>query len=84
MSAYEQWIAFLTIMRKEVRRYLRMDSDTPAIGHHDVAVLTFGTLIGKRIAPWVVLYGVRRTWPHHDGHHYEHPPPTLARFWREV
>ena len=28
MSPYEQWIAFLTIMRKEVRRYLRIWTQT--------------------------------------------------------
>ena len=40
MSPYEQWIAFLTIMRKEVRRYLRIWTQTSvAISHHDVAVL---------------------------------------------
>ena len=50
MSAYEQWIAFLTIMRKEVRRYLRIWTrhSTSAITM-SLYFLIFGTLIGKWI-----------------------------------
>ncbi|MDB3918850.1 ABC transporter permease [Luminiphilus sp.] len=51
MSAYEQWIAFLTIMRKEVRRYLRIWTQTllPSAITMSLYFLIFGTLIGKRI-----------------------------------
>ena len=59
MSAYEQWIAFLTIMRKEVRRYLRIWTQTllPSAITMSLYFLIFGTLIGKvsGSAPWVVL-----------------------------
>jgi ABC-2 type transport system permease protein len=51
MSPYEQWIAFLTIMRKEVRRYLRIWTQTllPSAITMSLYFLIFGTLIGKRI-----------------------------------
>ena len=51
MRAYEQWIAFLTIMRKEVRRYLRIWTQTllPSAITMSLYFLIFGTLIGKRI-----------------------------------
>ena len=51
MSAYEQWIAFLTIMRKEVRRYLRIWTQTllPSAITMSLYFLIFGTLIGQRI-----------------------------------
>ena len=50
MSPYEQWIAFLTIMRKEVRRYLRIWTQTllPSAITMSLYFLIFGTLIGKR------------------------------------
>lgn len=51
MSFSEQWIAFLTIVRKEVRRFLRIWMQTllpPAITMTLYFVI-FGTLIGSRI-----------------------------------
>lgn len=51
MSAYEQWIAFLTIVIKEVRRFTRIWTQTllpPAITMVLYFVI-FGSLIGKRI-----------------------------------
>ena len=51
MSPYEQWIAFLTIMRKEIRRYLRIWTQTllPSAITMSLYFLIFGTLIGSRI-----------------------------------
>ena len=51
MSPYEQWVAFLTIMRKEVRRYLRIWTQTllPSAITMSLYFLIFGTLIGSRI-----------------------------------
>ena len=51
MSPYEQWIAFLTIIRKEVRRYLRIWTQTllPSAITMSLYFLIFGTLIGSRI-----------------------------------
>ena len=51
MSASEPWNAFLTIMRKEVRRYLRIWTQTllPSAITMSLYFLIFGTLIGKRI-----------------------------------
>jgi len=51
MNAYEKWIAFRTIVHKEVRRYLRIWPQTllpPAITMTLYFVI-FGTLIGSRI-----------------------------------
>ena len=51
MSFNEQWIAFMTIVRKEVRRFLRIWMQTllpPAITMTLYFVI-FGTLIGSRI-----------------------------------
>ncbi len=51
MSAYEQWIAFCTILLKEIRRYMRIWTQTllpPAITMSLYFVI-FGTLIGSRI-----------------------------------
>lgn len=51
MSFEEQWIAFMTIVRKEVRRFLRIWMQTllpPAITMTLYFVI-FGTLIGSRI-----------------------------------
>jgi ABC-2 type transport system permease protein len=51
MSAYEQWIAFRTILLKEIRRYLRIWTQTllpPAITMSLYFVI-FGALIGSRI-----------------------------------
>ena len=51
MSNYEKWIAFCTILIKEVRRYLRIWPQTlvpPAITMSLYFVI-FGTLIGSRI-----------------------------------
>ncbi|MGB1906955.1 MAG: ABC transporter permease [Spongiibacter sp.] len=51
MTAAEQWIAFVTIVRKEVRRFLRIWMQTllpPAITMSLYFVI-FGTLIGSRI-----------------------------------
>ena len=51
MSPYEQWIAFLTIVRKEVRRYLRIWTQTllPSAITMSLYFLIYGTLIGSRI-----------------------------------
>ena len=51
MSPSEQWIAFLPIMRKEVRRYLRIWTQTllPSAITMSLYFLIFGTLIGSRI-----------------------------------
>ncbi len=51
MSSYETWIAFQTILRKEVRRYMRIWPQTllpPAITMTLYFVI-FGALIGSRI-----------------------------------
>ena len=40
MTPYEQWVALLTLMRKEIRRYTRIWSQTLfAVGYHHVIVL---------------------------------------------
>lgn len=51
MSAYEQYIAFLTILRKEVRRYLRIWTQTllPSAITMSLYYVIFGNLIGSRI-----------------------------------
>ncbi len=51
MSLYEQYIAFLTIVRKEIRRYLRIWSQTllPSAITMSLYYLIFGNLIGSRI-----------------------------------
>lgn len=51
MSAYEQWVAFMTILRKEVRRYLRIWTQTllPSAITMSLYFVIFGTLIGSRI-----------------------------------
>ena len=51
MSAYEQYIALLTLMRKEVRRYTRIWSQTllPSAITMSLYFLIFGGLIGSRI-----------------------------------
>ena len=51
MSPYEQWIAFLTIMREQVRRYWRIWTQTllPSAITMSLYCLIFGTLIGSRI-----------------------------------
>lgn len=51
MTAYQQWLAFLTIVTKEVRRFMRIWSQTllpPAITMVLYFVI-FGSLIGKKI-----------------------------------
>ena len=51
MSRYEMWVAFQTILRKEVRRYMRIWPQTllpPAITMTLYFVI-FGALIGSRI-----------------------------------
>ena len=51
MTAREQWIAFFTIIRKEIRRFLRIWMQTllpPAITM-SLYFIIFGTLIGSRI-----------------------------------
>ena len=51
MNAYQKWIAFRTIIVKEVRRYLRIWPQTllpPAITMSLYFVI-FGSLIGSRI-----------------------------------
>jgi ABC-2 type transport system permease protein len=51
MTAAEQYIAFLTILRKEVRRYLRIWPQTllPSAITMSLYFVIFGTLIGSRI-----------------------------------
>ena len=51
MSAYEQWVALLTLMRKEIRRYTRIWSQTllPSAITMSLYFLIFGSLIGSRI-----------------------------------
>lgn len=51
MHAREQWIAFDTILRKEVRRYLRIWMQTllPSVITMTLYFIIFGNLIGSRI-----------------------------------
>lgn len=51
MNAYEQYIAFMTLLRKEVRRYLRIWTQTllPSAITMSLYYLIFGNLIGGRI-----------------------------------
>jgi ABC-2 type transport system permease protein len=51
VSPYEQWVALLTLMRKEVRRYTRIWSQTllPSAITMSLYFLIFGSLIGSRI-----------------------------------
>jgi len=51
MSLYEQYIAFATIVRKEIRRYMRIWSQTllPSAITMSLYYLIFGSLIGSRI-----------------------------------
>ena len=51
MSHYEQWVALLTLMRKEIRRYTRIWSQTllPSAITMSLYFLIFGSLIGSRI-----------------------------------
>ena len=51
MTPYEQWMALLTLMRKEIRRYTRIWSQTllPSAITMSLYFLIFGSLIGSRI-----------------------------------
>ena len=51
MNTYEQWIAFVTIVRKEIARYLRIWTQTllPSAITMSLYFVIFGTLIGSRI-----------------------------------
>ncbi|MEZ5567357.1 MAG: ABC transporter permease [Halioglobus sp.] len=51
MSVAEQWIAFMTIVRKEIKRYLRIWMQTllPSAITMSLYFVIFGTLIGSRI-----------------------------------
>ena len=51
MSLREQWVAFLTILRKEIRRYLRIWTQTllPSAITMSLYFVIFGSLIGSRI-----------------------------------
>lgn len=51
MNATEQWNAFLTILRKEVKRYLRIWTQTllPSAITMSLYFVIFGSLIGSRI-----------------------------------
>ncbi|MEM1156493.1 MAG: ABC transporter permease [Pseudomonadota bacterium] len=51
MSPREQWLAFLTILRKEIRRYTRIWTQTllPSAITMSLYFVIFGTLIGSRI-----------------------------------
>lgn len=51
MSSWEKWTAFLTILRKEVRRFLRIWAQTllPSAITMSLYFVIFGSLIGSRI-----------------------------------
>jgi len=51
MSRYEQYVAFVTIVSKEVRRFMRIWTQTllPSAITMSLYFVIFGTLIGKRI-----------------------------------
>jgi ABC-2 type transport system permease protein len=51
MTAREQWVAFMTIYRKEVKRFLRIWTQTllPSSITMSLYFVIFGTLIGSRI-----------------------------------
>ena len=51
MSGYEQWVALLTLMRKEIKRYTRIWTQTllPSAITMSLYFLIFGSLIGERI-----------------------------------
>tara|TARA_Y100000991_G_scaffold213677_1_gene199826 strand:- start:29 stop:802 length:774 start_codon:yes stop_codon:yes gene_type:complete len=51
VTPYEQWVALLTLMRKEIRRYIRIWSQTllPSAITMSLYFLIFGSLIGSRI-----------------------------------
>lgn len=51
MSLREQWIAFMTILRKEIKRYIRIWPQTllPSAITMSLYFVIFGTLIGSRI-----------------------------------
>src|SRR6056300_2016094 len=51
MNAYEQYVAFMTLVRKEIRRYTRIWTQTllPSAITMSLYYLIFGTLIGSRI-----------------------------------
>jgi len=51
VTPYEQWVALLTLMRKEIRRYTRIWSQTllPSAITMSLYFLIFGSLIGSRI-----------------------------------
>ena len=51
MNRYEQYVAFMTILRKEIRRYLRIWSQTllPSAITMTLYYVIFGNLIGSRI-----------------------------------
>jgi ABC-2 type transport system permease protein len=51
MNYYEQYVAFMTIVRKEIRRYLRIWSQTllPSAITMSLYYVIFGNLIGSRI-----------------------------------
>ena len=51
MTPYEQWVALLTLMRKEIRRYTRIWTQTllPSAITMSLYFLIFGNLIGSRI-----------------------------------
>ncbi len=51
MNAYEQWIAFTTILRKEIKRFTRIWVQTliPPVITMSLYFIIFGNLIGSRI-----------------------------------
>ena len=70
MSAYEQWVALLTLMRKEIQAlHPDLDADSVAFSHHYVTVLSdlwqldWSTYWsdGRR-----QLHGVCGAWADHD------------------
>lgn len=51
MSLYEQWIAFVTILRREIKRFMRIWMQTllPPVITMSLYFVIFGALIGSRI-----------------------------------
>ena len=70
MNPREQWIAFMTILRKEVKRYTNLDTDTLTFCNHDVVVFC-DIWFADWIAHWrdgrLQLYGICGAGPDYDG-----------------
>ena len=74
MNLREQYVAFMTIVRKEIKRYLRIWTQTllPSAITMSLYFVIFGTLIGSRIGEMggFYLYGVCGSGPHYDGYRH--------------